>query len=739
MSDEDLEARLDARMVRSLKEMASEPYKRLMTQLLGKMGLKVTGSVMMDDVAFLEGEREGAKYLVMASRRPEHASVEGVRIARERAQAEKRAAVLIVAHDIDAEAADLAAKEEVSLADRGKLVLLIKRYELSFQLTKDADRVILKKEGSRALPSAVPFETLLQKADEALRQSLYKEALESLDAALGMKSEHDLAWRMKASAHFYLGEYDDALEAVGQALRIRPGDPTSWYMAGVVLHQTGRLEEEVGAYDQALRFARKMHPALLNKGATLFSMGMREEALKSFEEMLRYYPNDPQAMVNRGLVLKSLGRQSDALKAFDSVAALDPGNVEALVNKATILTDMGDLLESVSAWKEAVAADRRRADLWMRLAQAQKAAGMVDEAKASFEVAENLDIGLEEAKEGKEGAQAAMEALEPDLGAKLPREEGLALKYLDAALLLQAIGRHEEALREADRALSFEPRSTAAALWKASILMEMGRVEEAIPVLSSGLRETPADERFALELESITYRLGRKEEGSRILKPFINGPEARKRVAVIKMMLGEEETSLDLLDLPEGRDLAHDRIKSLALMRKGEHVQAADLLQKLGAAYGPSPQMLNDLAVALRFNGQLEDAEESLHQAIKAEPKYADAWNNLGCVHYLQGAYEEAERCLQEAVQLDRRPEFLLHLGMCQLGQNDLEAAESSFTSAMQLDASPEAFNSLGIVAERRKEHARSLELYEEALKRAPEFRDAQYNRARAKAALKGD
>jgi len=737
MTEEDIEARLDARLIRNLKDMASEPYKRFMTALLEKMELKVTGGTVMDEVAFLEGEREGARYLIMASRKPEHASIEGVQISKERAVAENRSPVLIVADDMDSPAKEAAAKDEVSFADRAKLVVLIKRFDLSSMITKDADRVLLKKEGSRVLPSTMPFDSLLQQADAQMKRSEHREALRSLDAALAMKREHDLAWRMKADAHFYLEEYEEALEAVGQALKVRPGDPTSWYMVGLIMHQLGRLEDEVAAYDQALRYARRMYPALLNKGATLYALEKREEALKVYDELLRLYPNDPQGLNNRGLVLRSMGRNQEAFAAFEAVTAVHPDNLEAQVNKAALLTDMGKKLEAVSAWKEAVAASKGRADLWMRLGQAQKAAGMRAEAKESFKTAKRLDEGSPQKEEGEVKGKE-MAALEPRLGSKLPQEKGLAQKHLDAALLLQAVGRQEEALREAEKALEFE-RAPAGSLRQSSILLDMGRLEEALAVLSNGVRDFPQDEDIALELEAVVYRLGRKEEGARLLRPFLEGGEARKRSAVTELTMGRHAEALALLNMPEGVDVLHDRIRALALMVKREYAESVDLLLRLSSAYGGAPQTLSDLAVALRFSGRLEEAEEALHRALEAEPKYADAWNNLGCVHYLQGSYEEAERCLREAIQLDRRPVFLLHLGMCQLGSNDLDGAEESFSSALRLDASAEAYNALGMVAERKKEMAKALELYEEALSRSPEFRDAQYNKARAKAAFKGE
>jgi tetratricopeptide (TPR) repeat protein len=116
---------------------------------------------------------------------------------------------------------------------------------------------------------------------------------------------------------------------------------------------------------------------------------------------------------------------------------------------------------------------------------------------------------------------------------------------------------------------------------------------------------------------------------------------------------------------------------------------------------------------------------------------YADAWSNLGCVHYLRGSYEEGESCFQEALLRDHRPYYHLNLAMCRLGREDLDGAEESASLAMRLEESAEALNLLGIIAERRKENARALEMYDAALRLAPVFRDAQANRERVRELLK--
>jgi len=736
--DEGMESRFDARIVKALRDLDADAFRSFMIHLVSEMGLKVTGAVTVDEVAVLEAEREDSKYLIMASRRPEHASAAGLKLVRERAMLEGRLPVLMVTSRLDEEEQQEAERLEVSAADRSKLLLLLKKYELTAPLLKEIDRKILEKEGNRFLPSIGRFDSLMQAVEDAMKQERYQDALSELDRALELKPEHDLAWRMRAQSYLALGRTELALEAIRQAINIRDNDAWSWYLLGVILDQLGRNVEELGAYEKALKHFPRMPVAMLNKAATLFAMNRKAEALQVLDDMVRFYPNDSQAQLNRGIVLHSMGRGKEALESFESVSARDPSNVQALVYRATALEEMGHLNQAVDAWKEAVQAERRRADLWLRLGEAQRAAGMIDDAAKSFSVSATLDPSLEGAVRQRDDALEATGLLRPQ-EPSMSKEDALVRKYLDSALLLQAIGEHDEALREADRCMSFEPRAAEAFVRKASVLMDMGRIEEAIASLTTAVLEGARTEEVLLDLESLTYKLGRKEEALRMLANAPSSNEVLVRRCLNELDLGRAEAALR--HLPErGEEVyAVALARALALAGYRRHADAVEVLRSLNDRFPASPHLMNALGVGLRFAGQLEEAERVLHRAVETEPQHSDAWNNLGCVHYLQGAYDEADRCLKEAVLIDRRPQFLLNLGMCQLGRDELPGAESSFEAAMQLEPGAEALNGMGIVAERRKENARALELYEAALKRRPEFRDAQYNRARVRMILKGE
>jgi tetratricopeptide (TPR) repeat protein len=736
-AEEGFETRFNIRLIKAIKDLDPDEFKSLMVRLLSEMGMKVSGAVASGDEVFVEGERDDGKYLAVASRRLDHASTTGLKLARGKAAMEGRKPILVVTGELDDEARRYADEHGIAWADRGKLISLLTRFGLTGSLVQEIDRRMLERSGSRYLPSIGRFDSYLQAGEEALKAGRYRDALEQLQKALDLKPQHDLAWERKASAHLALKEYDRALEACQQSLNIRSDNPSAWFTLGLVLDGLGRYQDEIKAYDNALKYQPRMRGAMLNKAATLFLMGSKEKALPVLDDLLRVYPDDETIMTNRGIVLKSLGRSDEALEAFESVVARDPSHIEALTNRAALLVALGRGEEAVSAWKEAVVADRKNPRLWFMLGSAQKEAGLIEDAVKSFDVALTLDPEMAVAARERDEIIASTSGLRQSRkAAELEKEETrLCRKYIMSSILLEAIGEFEGAVREADRCAAAEASSPEAYRRKAAALLDLGRIEEAMAALSDGLREFPRDNDLLLDLEALTFRMGQKDDCLKMLDRATHDDETMARKALIHLEHHRAEAARRALPRP-GRSSKVERARALALMGEGRHVEAGTVLRLLLSQCPTSPELLNDLGVCYRFAGRLEEAEGRLHQAVEADPQYADAWNNLGCVHYLQGACEDAARCFSEAVLVDRKPEYLLNQGMCYLSLENVDAAREAFTSALQLDQSAEALNGLGIAAEREKELARALEFYEAALRRSPDFRDAQYNRARIKAAL---
>ncbi|SDU07483.1 Tetratricopeptide repeat-containing protein [Verrucomicrobium sp. GAS474] len=96
----------------------------------------------------------------------------------------------------------------------------------------------------------------------------------------------------------------------------------------------------------------------------------------------------------------------------------------------------------------------------------------------------------------------------------------------------------------------------------------------------------------------------------------------------------------------------------------------------------------NNLGTALCHAGRLQEAEAHLRRACALSPDYAEAWNNLGTVFYLEGPAHraDAEAAIREALRLN--PKYIdarNNLGSLLLSVDQIGPAWTEFTKATTL------------------------------------------------------
>ncbi len=392
-----LDSRMDERIMHAINDLDFDGFKDLISELLGSIGVKVTRIDASEDAVFFEGISEEGQYFVAASRLFDNASVGSMKVLKEMAAKRGAIPVLVVTCDLDDEEKKFAEAESISYADKPKLLMLLRKYDLAGKMMAEIDRNILEKDRNRYLPSGAQFDAFYNAAEEHLKMRRYRDALYNYDRALDIKPNNDVVWLRKANVFLAMGRYDDALVASKRASELRPGDATAWYLMALAYNQLGDFEKELKAYDTALKIQPRMEAALLNKGATLFQLHRYDWALKVYEDMCDYYPNDAMAFNNRGIVLKSMGRHKEALESFDRASFLNRNYIDPVINRALTLVLMGRTEEAIEAWTDALQIDRDRADIWYSLGMSQKAVGRLADATRSFETAASLDKGMTEA------------------------------------------------------------------------------------------------------------------------------------------------------------------------------------------------------------------------------------------------------------------------------------------------------------------------------------------------------
>ncbi|HEY3420227.1 MAG TPA: tetratricopeptide repeat protein [Methanomassiliicoccales archaeon] len=407
-----LDSKMDDRIMHAINDLDFDGFKSLVSELLGSIGVKVTRMDVSEDAVFFEGISEEGKYFVVASRLFDNASIESMKILREMAAKRDATPVLIVTCDLDTDERTFAETQGISYADKPKLLMLLRKYDLAGKMMAELDRRILEQDRYRYLPSGAQFDAFYSAAEEHFKQRRYRDAIYNYDRALDIKPNNDIVWLRKANVFLAMGRFEDALVACKRASELRPGDSTTWYLMGLAYNQLGDFEKELKAYDTALKITPRMEAALLNKGATLFQLHRYDWALKVYDEMCNFFPKDAMAFNNRGIVLKAMGRHKEALESFDKASFLNRDYIDPPVNRALTLIEMGRGGDAIEAWKEALQIDRDRADIWYSLGMSQKTMGQPEDAVRSFENAVMLDKGMTEAAAERDELLAAVRMAE---------------------------------------------------------------------------------------------------------------------------------------------------------------------------------------------------------------------------------------------------------------------------------------------------------------------------------------
>lgn len=100
-----------------------------------------------------------------------------------------------------------------------------------------------------------------------------------------------------------------------------------------------------------------------------------------------------------------------------------------------------------------------------------------------------------------------------------------------------------------------------------------------------------------------------------------------------------------------------------------------------------SARLRNKLGLAELQAGQSDAARSDFEAAAKLNPKYADAFNNVGAVYFMQNKPGPAAKYFKKAVALDEtRATFHVNLGAAWFNQKKFERAINEYARALELD-----------------------------------------------------
>ena len=249
--------------------------------------------------------------------------------------------------------------------------------------------------------------------------------------------------------------------------------------------QTGLQFLRAGLFDRAEPLFRSAHgrygdrPEILHYLAVCLSQrGALGDAEALWRKAIAKDPNEPMLSYNLGLVARRLGKLDEAAKRFRDTIRRAPTHIEARLALAGIHIDQHRFAAAERELSEVVANLDRALEQPDGRAAAPDAGAQPQHAGPRPLSPRPLRAGARDPRAGA-GAMPAR---------TLPRRAQI---LGDRALALGGLGRHDEAIAEAEQALALAPQSASLNHVLGFVLYFAGRVSDAIAPIQKALELDP--------------------------------------------------------------------------------------------------------------------------------------------------------------------------------------------------------------------------------------------------------
>ena len=482
----------------------------------------------------------------------------------------------------------------------------------------------------------------------------------------------------KAYAHWNAGQSDQAEQWCQRILAAWPGQADALHLLGLMAHAFGNLDVAIAHLRQACmaprapatyssnlaemcrqrgllvegeaaaRRAVALDPNLVegwnNLGILLQEAGKFAESRVALERVVASRPQWAEAHNNLGNTCKRLGLLDEAQSRYEQAIALRKDYAEAHSNLSHLLADRGDYVAAEQAGRRAIEYNPQLADAYLNLANAECARQRYGEALRWLDALASFapihQGGL---------CSRARTLLRLD---RLPEALDCAQRAITVApqsseahnctgQVLQALGRHQEAVAEFDRAITLPGVELEDAMINRAVaFMEAGRAEQANTAYDELERVFPQSMRAVLgRTELKRYKAGDSEIGR--LESFVAQPSRHTFIDGLAAHFALGKMYLDAGNGPKAFEHLHagNRLKrgtydfDVAATEKWMHgfeqVFTPDLLTRMAGAGDPS-------SVPLFVMGMPRSGTSLIEQILASHP----AVHGAGELPFLRVAVE---------------------------------------------------------------------------------------------------
>ncbi len=470
-------------------------------------------------------------------------------------------------------------------------------------------------------------------------------------------------------------------------------------------------QQQFECANQAFRSALKLDPTSpkLNYflGLSLYSSHQAEAAIAPLQQSIQSDAKAMQPRILLATVLTVLGRKDDAEAQWKAALQIDPTSTDALDGLANLLTDGDNALAAIELLKPV----KRDEDLNLDLARAYGKAGMLEQSAATVKDGLAVDPSslrltnaLATVYVNQHRYQDAAALLRdyvqqhPDdvdaqvlylralvLNSDSDTARPLARKLLTAAphnfdvlfqngLLEREAGDYAAARDHLREAVTLQPEDYGSRYNLGAALAHLNDPTGAKEQLEKAVALDPSQAEAHFQLAAVLRTLGDTQGAQEQLKTYqqLNRASAaraeadtKSELAAQKLEAGETQQAIafyrDAVAATPENALLNFHL-AMALDKAGDFPGERSVLEQAVKLDPTFALAQNQLGYLVSRDGNAAVAEQHFRLAVKAAPAFTDAWINLAATLGSESHYPEAQEAVATALRLDPKNAEALQL-----------------------------------------------------------------------------
>jgi tetratricopeptide (TPR) repeat protein len=321
----------------------------------------------------------------------------------------------------------------------------------------------------------------------------HDKALADADEAVRLAPQSAQALSTRANIFEAKGESDRAVTDANAIVEANPGNANAFIARGAFFASRKNVERAIADFNEAIRLEPRNPHHYARRAIFYISMNDPERALADYETAARIDPQFSIYSQERSEALTYLGDLDRALALAEKAVRLNPHSVQTLTQRGAVYLKKKDYDKALADFNEAIRLAPDSIEAVLAYHHRAEVFSLKGDYKRSLDDYERM-LQRHPDKSGVYIPRSLVRLLAGDIeGALADANEAIRIKpdgwsHGVRGTLYAQLGRWDDALKDADEALSRQPQNAILLSSRARALLKLGRTEEALTGAELALR-----------------------------------------------------------------------------------------------------------------------------------------------------------------------------------------------------------------------------------------------------------